>query len=67
MWRELKQDLWAQSNGGSVSARLKIALLNHSFHLVFFIRLGSCMPPCAVDWPHFAASGGVFHPAGICQ
>lgn len=40
MWRELKQDLWAQSNGGSFSARLKIALLNHSFHLVFFIRLG---------------------------
>lgn len=41
MWHELKQDLEAQSNGGTVGARLKIALLNHSFHLVFLIRLGS--------------------------
>ncbi len=40
MWQQLKQDLQAQSNGGSRAIRLKIALLNHNFHLVFFIRLG---------------------------
>lgn len=40
MWLELKQDLKAQSNGGSRAVRLKIALLNHNFHLVFFVRLG---------------------------
>lgn len=41
MWLLLKQDLWAQSNGASRLIRLKIALLNHSFHLVFFVRLGT--------------------------
>lgn len=40
MWQKLSLDLAAQSNDGSRMAKLKIALLNHSFHLVFLIRLG---------------------------
>lgn len=40
MWRKLSADLAAQSNHGTSLTRLKIVLLNHSFHLVFLIRLG---------------------------
>jgi serine O-acetyltransferase len=40
MWSKLSLDLAAQSNHGPLLARLKIALLNHSFHLVFLIRFG---------------------------
>lgn len=43
MWQKLSLDLAAQSNHGSLSAKLKIALLNHSFHLVFLIRLGEAI------------------------
>ncbi len=43
MWQKLSLDLAAQSNSGSGLAKLKIALLNHSFHLVFLIRLGEAV------------------------
>lgn len=43
MWKKLSLDLAAQSNRGSSLARLKIAVLNHNFHLVFLIRLGETL------------------------
>ena len=41
MFDLLREDLRAQSNYGSWQQKLKIAVLNHSFHLVVLVRLGS--------------------------
>lgn len=43
MWKKLSLDLAAQSNQGSALAKLKIAILNHNFHLVFLIRFGETL------------------------
>ena len=43
MLKLILQDLKAQSNNGSAWAKFRIALMNHSFHLVFLIRLGGCL------------------------
>lgn len=41
MFEKIRQDLVAQSNNGSAMKKLKIALLNHNFHLILLIRFGS--------------------------
>jgi serine O-acetyltransferase len=44
MFELLKQDLNAQTNNGSLKHKMKCLLLNHSVHMLIFIRLG-----CWVD------------------
>lgn len=40
MFNLLKKDLIAQTNNGSLRQKLKCVLLNHSVHMLIFIRLG---------------------------
>lgn len=41
MFEKIKMDLVAQSNHGGWKSKLKILLLNHSFHLLLLVRFGA--------------------------
>ena len=41
MFEKIRRDLVSQSNNGSRAKKLKIALLNHNFHLILLIRFGA--------------------------